>query len=568
MNLLQHIPTLPRGGDSARELYVRSRSGIESYDTYFGAFAASYWRSLTTVRSVVLEGSIQGNGQIELVALRNGSEHILQKINAGDGRFTAAPVDIVAADADALFMRLSGCSLREAQWRTPDIPTREVRIEGVITTFNRPEYVQRNLHAFSELTESTPEIADSFRLCVVDNAQNLSIDTSLQVPIQVIPNPNLGGAGGFTRGLMEVRRAHWATHVLFMDDDITIEPESLVRTISFLRYASDSMTCVHGAMISEDQPWLCIEAGADYVWRSIYPPRPLHHLEDLRDRSMALAAKLDRPYAYSAWWYTAFPISLTNDNPLPVFIRGDDVAWGLMHTRGHIQTLPGVAVWHADFDIKNVPAAVYYEIRNITLASLLTVPNYRWWHFLKRFLGYAFLNLYSMRYLSTEYLLRGTDDFFKGPDAWMQLDHEALHQDLYSRNEEKSTELSADLAAVEMDSASTQATSMRDFVISLLTFGGNLIPARMRLKSPTAVPVQKRAIGASIRHDFVVHRHPRLNVGFISKRDQKRFWILLLKVGLAAIKIPLLYGLTAKRYRAAYPRMTSDAAWERSFTKS
>ena len=178
MNLLQHIPTLPRGGDSARELYVRSRSGIESYDTYFGAFAASYWRSLTTVRSVVLEGSIQGNGQIELVALRNGSEHILQKINAGDGRFTAAPVDIVAADADALFMRLSGCSLREAQWRTPDIPTREVRIEGVITTFNRPEYVQRNLHAFSELTESTPEIADSFRLCVVDNAQNLSIETS------------------------------------------------------------------------------------------------------------------------------------------------------------------------------------------------------------------------------------------------------------------------------------------------------------------------------------------------------------------------------------------------------
>jgi hypothetical protein len=82
-----------------------------------------------------------------------------------------------------------------------------------------------------------------------------------------------------------------------MDDDITIEPESLVRTISVLRYASDSMTCVHGAMISEDQPWLCIEAGADYLWRSIYPPRPLHHLEDLRDRSMALAEKLDRPYA-------------------------------------------------------------------------------------------------------------------------------------------------------------------------------------------------------------------------------------------------------------------------------
>ena len=39
-------------------------------------------------------------------------------------------------------------------------------------------------------------------------------------------------AGGFARGLIELRKAGWATHVLFMDDDITLEPEAIVRTMS------------------------------------------------------------------------------------------------------------------------------------------------------------------------------------------------------------------------------------------------------------------------------------------------------------------------------------------------
>jgi hypothetical protein len=159
------------------------------------------------------------------------------------------------------------------------------------------------------------------------------------------------------------------------------------------------------------------------------------------------------------------------------------------------------------------------------------------------------------------------NDFFKGPDSWMQIDHEALHKDLYSRDEEKSGPLGPEHDGIAIEQRSNQATSMRDFVVALLTFGGSLIPSRMRSDELIAVPVQKRAIGASISHNAVIHRHPRQAVGFVTRRDHKRFWTLLLKVGMMALKIPFLYGISARRYRDAYDVMVSDESWSAALNK-
>ena len=59
------------------------------------------------------------------------------------------------------------------------------------------------------------------------------------MPVEIVTNPNLGGAGGFARGLWEHRRRGQATHVLFMDDDVAFEPEVIARTVAFLRFAAD-----------------------------------------------------------------------------------------------------------------------------------------------------------------------------------------------------------------------------------------------------------------------------------------------------------------------------------------
>lgn len=50
-----------------------------------------------------------------------------------------------------------------------------------------------------------------------------------------ITQPNLGGAGGFTRGLYEVAGVAGADHanVIFMDDDVICEPDVLIRLNAF-----------------------------------------------------------------------------------------------------------------------------------------------------------------------------------------------------------------------------------------------------------------------------------------------------------------------------------------------
>jgi GT2 family glycosyltransferase len=64
---------------------------------------------------------------------------------------------------------------------------------------------------------------------VVDNANNVDFDEPPCDDLNVVPNRNLGGAGGFARGLMWLRQQCWATHVLFMDDDISLETEALAQ---------------------------------------------------------------------------------------------------------------------------------------------------------------------------------------------------------------------------------------------------------------------------------------------------------------------------------------------------
>lgn len=48
--------------------------------------------------------------------------------------------------------------------------------------------------------------------------------------ITIHPNKNVGGAGGFTRGMIEsMEQPEDITHVLLMDDDVIILPESIRR---------------------------------------------------------------------------------------------------------------------------------------------------------------------------------------------------------------------------------------------------------------------------------------------------------------------------------------------------
>ena len=540
-----------------------------TFDTAFGLFPAGRWRRLTTLSNVSARVHVEGRARVNLVAVTNTEEDIVDSVEIDGGTVVLSVPNFEESQVGTLYVAVTAIAdhvkVHGGEWTTSMPASRDVTLGVAITTFNRQEYVLKTISRLVELERSVVELAGRLRVVVVDNAQNLQPELPANAPVTVIPNPNLGGAGGFARGIMTLRDGGWASHIVVMDDDILLEPESVVRTVSLLSYARSVDLCVHGAMMSEEQPWMQFEAGANYEFRSVYPLRAVGRLDDMRDRSEIIHDAAEIPFDYTAWWFTVFPVHLANENPLPVFVRGDDVAYGLMHTGRHTVTLPGIVVWHADFALKNNPSSLYYEVRNFALIDTLIFDEHKWWHLAWRYLGFGFRNLYSHRYASCEYMVRGMEQFLAGPEEWMKIDHAVLHDELRRVNEEKAFSLTDEQLALGFSPPRPKVVRLAGFLLAAPTLGGSLIPKFFRARRIGVAQIDVRAVGLAIRHDEILYRHPRLPEGYICRRDRERFKQLQKRVFRSAWVLMRSYRRLKKNYRAMYPQLVSDGAWRERF---
>ena len=566
---------IPAPQFSEPTLYVRSSGTIDSsglhlskdgratFDTAFCVFAAGRWSRLTSITDLVATMDISGRALVELIAYAGGVDTVIASSDEGG---TLSCDDIRAVSAESFYVAVTaledGVIVRGGEWGTNTPPTRNVHLGVAITTFNRQDYVLATIDKLVALEADVPSVHGHLQVIVVDNARNLQPNIPASAPVRVLPNPNLGGAGGFARGLIEFREGGWSTHVVFMDDDISLEPESIVRTISLLSYADSPDLCVHGAMISEEQPWMQFEAGSAYEFRSVYPLRAHGRGIDLRQRSEVVHDHLEVALDYSAWWFTVFPMHIGVDNPLPVFVRGDDVAFGLMHTGQHTVTLNGISVWHADFALKNNPSSLYYEVRNFALIDTLVFDDHKRWHLAWRYLGFGFRNAYSHRYASAEYMIWGMKDFLAGPDEWMKIDHSAKHDEIRHVSEEKAGPLSEDLKSLGFTPPKSKPVRLGGFLLSPLLGGGRWIPKSLRSGNVGVAQIDVRAVGLAIRHDKILYRHPRFEEGFVCERDSKRFRAVQHDVFATTWQLLRTYKKLKKAYREKYPDLVSTESWK------
>src|SRR5205085_8693821 len=83
--------------------------------------------------------------------------------------------------------------------------------------------------------------------------------------VAVIEQANFGGAGGFTRSILEALNTPGATHMLLMDDDAELEPESVYRAARLLALARGDLA-VGGNMLDLLRPNELFELNAE-----VYP---------------------------------------------------------------------------------------------------------------------------------------------------------------------------------------------------------------------------------------------------------------------------------------------------------
>jgi len=104
-------------------------------------------------------------------------------------------------------------------------------------------------------------------------------------------------------------------------------------------------------------------------------PNPINHNIDLADPEGSEAFLRAGAVDYNGWWMFGAPASVIENigYPMPCFIRGDDMEFGLRIKNSGLQTvpIPGIGVWHEPFYLKLGGWQFYFEVRNrLAMAAL------------------------------------------------------------------------------------------------------------------------------------------------------------------------------------------------------
>ncbi|MFI7483301.1 glycosyltransferase [Kocuria sp. M1R5S2] len=568
-----------------------------SFATYFNAFPASYWRHNTHLREVLLRVRTTGSGTVGVHSsnARGESVPVSSHEVAGDGTVTevALPLtafadggwywfDVAAGDED---LRLHG-----AQWLGDGAGTSEGTVTLQITTMNKPSYCLTNARLLLEHQESLPQVAevvivDQGNQKVVDELGFREVQERFGERLRVIDQGNLGGAGGFARGMFEAVRSE-STYVLLMDDDVEIEPEA-VRRVSVFADFCKRPTIVGGHMIDLLNPTKIHnfgEAMDPYSFQYGPAGEGVEIGHDFRRGNLRSTSWMHRRIEvdYNAWWMCLIPTSVVREIglALPVFIKWDDVEYGIRAKAAGYRTvsLPGVAVWHLAWADKDdtISWQAYFHKRNQLVAALLHSPFDRGGEVLGRNGIKDLRHVLSMQYFAEEARVLALRDVLAGP--------EALHELLPQRIRDVRTLMGQHSDAVyepDLDAYPPVASSR---------------PVRTRrLSSPHGLRILTSAASAVARHLVVRPReeaqeHPQAHLPYQDarwwrlarydsalvsasdgtgytwyKRSPQEARALLAESLRLHAQLALRWPELSRRYREALPQITSMEAWEATF---
>lgn len=442
---LQSLLWPEQGISSERDLYVHASGpvalsmaqnclifatgGRAGFETAANLFNLGKWRRHCGLTDLRL--SLEGEGRFELAVVQAFTERswewiYSEPVELHPGRpFRLNLTQLLLPEAQGVvFFELRALSegrLTGATWETAQAPKRLPELALSITTFRREAAVQASVARFEAFMARSP-LAPYLHLFVVDNGRSAGVQPSAYVT--PIGNENLGGSGGFARGLLaaEVRGA---SHCLFMDDDASIHMGALERTWTFLAHATNPNTAIAGGMTMANHRWALWESGAIFD-RSC---RPQWIGTDLRDFRQVLEMEVESTGAkphnfYGGWWYFAFPIAGAKHRPFPFFVRGDDVSFSIANAFD-IVTLPGVVCFQdADFSDKESLQTLYLDLRShlvhhlalpamdIGRTGTLKIPA---WFFLRSMMQCHYETLEALN-LALEDVLRGPDFFAEHAD--------------------------------------------------------------------------------------------------------------------------------------------------------
>ncbi len=568
-----------------------------SFGTYFNAFPASYWRRWTTVENVRLTVETSGTGSV--IVYKSNARGALQRVDSvpiegysvsnfdltlkpfGDGGWYW--FDLVAGSTPVV--------MKSAEWRAESEAKNPGVITLEITTLNKTDFCINNLKLLSENPQALEHVKE---LIIVDQGTQKVADAegfgevanALGDKLRIINQDNLGGSGGFARGMYEAVQ-NGSDYALLMDDDVVVEPESITRLLTFADLCK-TPTIVGGHMfdlynrtvlhtfgevvnpysfqpdVSSDQMTL----GHDFLSSNLRHTGWLHRRSDVD---------------YNGWWMCMIPTKVIREIglSLPVFIKWDDAEYGLRAKAAGYPTvsMPGAAVWHVSWIDKDdlVGWQAYFHARNRFIAALIHSPYEFGGKVVRQSHSYDVKHLVSMQYATAQGRIMALRDLLAGPDQLHDLLSVKLPEIRSMMAKYSDSQFSSNpdsFPAPKMDKPPKHGHGVRPpSYVGLLPWAAKTIIRQLsrpvsdssRERPQANVAHQDNRWWRMSQYDSVVVSNAEGTGASWYKRDPKQLRTMIAESARLHAELLKDWQKLSIQYKNAVAEITSLAAWEKTF---
>ena len=572
--------------------YGLSLTGSVDFFTYLNSCSIRKWKRYAGIDQVSLHLELEGEGEIIVDSVICGEcnrSELLRFPFSGCGEQV---VQINCRNCDAIGFSIVPTNGEIVKFYSGYFATtvdegtlNPVRIAVATTTFNNEQYILPNI----ELTKAGVireggKLAEGFHLFVVDNGRSLDFEALSDEMVTVIPNPNVGGSGGFARGMIAAAESPMDfTHVILMDDDVRILPESFVRTFALLSLAKGKYVnaFVQGAMLSLEEPTRQFEDVARVFRSGVY--RRVKGDFNMGDFDAILENErmdVELPLAYGAWWFDCIPLKAIRENgyPIPFFVRCDDVEFGVRNKPIYM-VMNGICVWHASFEGRFRASVDCYQYQRNFLAMIAMHECASERAFVLRIRRTVRQNLRDLDYSAAELTLDGFEDYLKGPGYLAQVDGSALMKMNGLRNEklEPVSSLNKDLLhragvsdSVLSDVDHVDKASMLLKLLRTLPYDKHYLPdfiTRHRV-GYVVKNGSSTLCGSSLCCGTLIYINPTRELGSIRHIDRERFRSIIKRERRLVRQYKIERNEVRQAWRSAYKRFTTKEFWIEYLKKS
>ena len=564
-----YVRTRPNAASLLSEGSVRFGSGgVASFDTFFNGLSVGVWKRYCSFSD--LSFRIKGHGHFRLRFGLHREGYSQKWIWEMDCDFASEPersfqLPFWADLSDGLlYLHVYACSdgeITEAAFETSSEPVTDVKLGIVITHFNRKKYVVPALARLHADLLSDPLFEDRITVIVVDNSKNITPD---EAPgIVLLPNENLGGSGGFTRGLMYLEDSKNYTHCLFMDDDASCEIESITRTYALLSFSHQENFAVAGSLLRELERNRLFEKGAcfDGLCHPLKNGLNLNLIPNL-----LIADRLDTRPDYGGWWFFAFALCDVKCYPFPFFVRGDDIAFGLMH-KFEICTMNGINAWGDDFALKSGPLPLYLDMRNHILIQMAIMGTNRK-ATMQSIFNFFYSQLLSYNYASASAISLALSHLLEGGAFWeknINLQEIRAHISQLTPKEDLKP-----ISRSEFSTVKPRIKKLRRFdrILSKLSLNATLYPDFLLRKKTLILEKSFSANRSAIfKHRRVLYEYQPYGVGYVVELDRKRFFRELSHMVYLLLRLAISFERVKSDQQAALNKLTRRSFWEGVYAK-